>query len=398
MEIMANDSLGSDECLTWRIRGELKLQYDVIEAPNLLDVDSRILEDIGREDMQKERRSLLVADRQVFKLHGDNITRYFIGRGIKFQLTVIDTSESTKNLDTVRSILNSMIEFGIARRCEPVIVFGGGCLMDLVGLAAGLYRRKVPYVRVPTTLLGIVDAAIGVKTGCNFGEHKNRIGSYYPPVAALLNRSFLRTLPDRHIRNGLAEILKMGIVADEQLFALLETHCEALVQERLAESRPAAEVIRLAVQSMLVQLEPNLWETDLRRIVDFGHGFSPIFEMKALDELLHGEAVAVDMCICTVIAANRKLLAWPMAMRILELVVRMGLPVTHPTCTAENFRDALLDASRHRGGRQSIPVPSAIGRAVFLDDIGVAECLSACAFIESFVGRGEDIAASGAGR
>ncbi|CAH2787145.1 MAG: 3-dehydroquinate synthase (EC [uncultured Caballeronia sp.] len=135
---------------------------------------------------------------------------------------------------------------------------------------------------------------------------------------------------------------------------------------------------------MLEELEPDLCEIDLRRIVDFGHGFSPLFEMKVIDELLHGEAVAIDMAISTVISANRDLLDWQSANRISNLLNKIGLLITHEVCTEDCLIDSLSDVAKHRGGRQSLPIPLQIGTARFLDDVSLDECNTAYSYLAEF--------------
>ena len=122
--------------------------------------------------------------------------------------------------------------------------------MDIVGLAANLFRRGIPYIRVPTTLLGVVDAAIGAKTAVNFQGHKNRIGTFYPPIAAMLDVTLLQTLSDRQISNGIAEILKIAIVKDSELFDLLEKY-GVLMLSKKCQGDDALPIIRRSVQGML---------------------------------------------------------------------------------------------------------------------------------------------------
>ena len=112
-------------------------------------------------------------------------------------------------MELVMKILDEVHKFSLDRRGEPIIAIGGGVCLDIVGLAASLYRRRTPYIRVPTTLLSYVDASVGAKTGVNFASCKNKLGSYVPPVATFLDRSFFQTISRRQISNGLAEMLKV---------------------------------------------------------------------------------------------------------------------------------------------------------------------------------------------
>merc|ERR1719265_487217 len=131
-------------------------------------------------------------------------------------------------------ICKTMKDWKIDRRTEPVIAIGGGVCLDIVGLAASMFRRRTPYIRVLTTALSYVDASVGAKNGCNFSGSKNRLGTYVPPVAALLDSSFFRTQGPRDISNSLGEICKMAIMKSEELLELLEENGPRLIADRFA--------------------------------------------------------------------------------------------------------------------------------------------------------------------
>lgn len=387
---------------TWRVSTSQEVSYEVIVSLGLLNPANPMLATAGiRQDTGLGRR-LVVVDATVQALYGSRIAAYFTRHEIEHTIFTIDAHESVKSMETVFEIVAAMDDFGVSRRCEPVIAVGGGVLTDLVGLAASLYRRSTPYVRVPTTLIGMVDAGIGAKTGVNFREHKNRLGTYHPSAVTLIDWEFLATLGSRHIRNGLAEILKMAVVKDPELFELLADCGPRLVDERMQSAgsadggKAAEEVMTLAVHSMLEELQPNLWEHELRRLVDFGHSFSPAIEMAALPELLHGEAVCVDMALSSVVAHRRGLLDEGRLTRILRVMSDLGLPVRHPVCTPELMARALADTVRHRDGKQHIPLPDAIGRARFVNDISGAELDAALAALPA-LGGGADAPAPPSG-
>ncbi|MEU2778152.1 2-epi-5-epi-valiolone synthase, partial [Streptomyces sp. NPDC007162] len=133
--------------------------------------------------------------------------------------------------------------------------------------------------------------------------------------------------------------------------------------------RIATEVMRLAIDGMLEELEPNLWEHDLQRLVDFGHSFSPAVEMEALPELLHGEAVCIDMALSSVLAHRRGLLDETELHRVLGVMADLGLPTWHPVCTTELIARGLDDTVRHRDGKQLLPLPDGIGHVRFVNDV-----------------------------
>jgi 3-dehydroquinate synthase len=276
-------------------------------------------------------------------------------------------------MDSVFRVAEQLDRFGLTRRAEPVVAVGGGVLTDIVGLACSLYRRSTPFVRVPTTLIGLVDAGVGAKTGVNFGPHKNRLGTYHPAVETLLDPSFLATLDQRHLSNGLAEILKVALIKDRDLFDLLDRHGPGLVANRFQQPGIAGPVLSRAVHGMLQELQPNLWEHELSRSMDYGHSFSPTLEMRALPELLHGEAVSVDMALTTVVARRRGLLDAAECGRVLGLMRRLGLPIWHRLMEPELLHDALADTVRHRDGRQRLPLPVGIGAGCFVDDLTTEE-------------------------
>merc|ERR1719421_2293437 len=143
-------------------------------------------------------------------------------------------TEENKSMDMTLAVCKMMKDFKIDRRHEPVIAIGGGVCLDVVGLAASLFRRRTPYIRVPTTSLAYVDASVGAKNGCNFCESKNRLGTYVPPVAALLDSSFFRTQGSRDISNSLGEMCKMGIMKSAELLELLETNAPRLISDKFA--------------------------------------------------------------------------------------------------------------------------------------------------------------------
>jgi 3-dehydroquinate synthase len=360
----------------WRVSAYKHVTYDVTLCADVLDPADARLATAGSPTDSPAGRRLVVVDAQVNELYGTRIREYFRQRGTVFELCVIDAHEGAKSMDSVLTVVSAMADFGVPRRREPVIAIGGGVLTDLVGLATSLYRRSTPYVRVPTTLIGMIDAGIGAKTGVNFLTHKNRLGSYHPAVATLIDPSFLSTLTERQLRNGLAEILKIALVKDVKLFDLLEEHGSRLVAGRLLPEEPSGvgrEVIRRAIRGMLQELEPNLWEHQLRRVVDYGHSFSPTIEMRALPELLHGESVCIDMALTSVIARDRGLLSDEELDRVLGVMRELGLPITHPVCTLELLVGALADTVLHRDGRQLLPLTPGIGKACFVDDLRDSE-------------------------
>jgi 3-dehydroquinate synthase len=187
----------------------------------------------------------------------------------------------------------------------------------------------------------------------------------------LIDPSFLATLEARALRCGLAEILKMAIVRDAELFDLVEACHAYLLRSRFVEPRETVDrVLGLAIDRMLDELEPNIFEdVTYQRLVDMGHTFSPVLEGESAFSIAHGEAVAIDMAVSAAVALHLDLLDVSDYERIVHLLRAIGLPVCSPLLTPALVERALAHARRHRGGRANLVVPTAIGAATFVDPV-----------------------------
>mmetsp|Transcript_12390 Transcript_12390/g.25177 ORF Transcript_12390/g.25177 Transcript_12390/m.25177 type:complete len:344 (+) Transcript_12390:1-1032(+) len=325
--------------------------------------------------MKKPQRRLVVIDETVDDLYGEKVRAYFEARGVAHEILRLPLTEDNKTVENTLKVCEKMKKFNIDRRTEPVIAIGGGVTLDVVGLAASLFRRRTPYIRVPTTSLAYVDASVGAKNGCNFLGSKNRLGTYVPPAAALLDCSFFATQHEREVTNSLGEMCKMAIMKSEELFGLLEQHAPRLVKQRFAPQEASddvgARVLRLSIQTMLEELSPNLWEADLDRLVDFGHGVGQNLEMLALGtehELMHGEAVATDMAFMTVLSQLLGNITEEQRDRILKLLRTCGVPTYSPVLTREFFKEAMVDRVKNSMGMR-LPLPVGIGVARMFNDV-----------------------------
>jgi 3-dehydroquinate synthetase len=361
----------------WEVRATQDVRYGVQFYDGLFSHTNTVLLRAGVGQTPACQRRLVVIDTRVLDLYGWEIEAYFRANRVNYRFLPLNTTEPQKTIDNVLRVIRALDGFGVNRRSDPLIAIGGGVLMDVAGFAASLYRRGLPYVRVPTTLMGLIDAGIGVKTGVNFDAHKNRIGTYFAPQRAYLDTQFLKTLDDRHISNGIAEIIKMAIIRDSRLFRLLEDCVYCLIADRFSGQPAYREILVRATVGMLEELSSNLWEKTLERAVDYGHTFSPTLEMAALPELLHGEAVAIDMALSLVLAAQRDLIDPQQLARALALIEAYNLPTHHAQCDEELLMRALADTTSHRDGLQRVPLSDGIGSAVFVNDLMRAEIRSA---------------------
>ncbi|XP_037641481.1 2-epi-5-epi-valiolone synthase [Sebastes umbrosus] len=371
---------------SWTVVSPIVFTYKVTETRDLLDpsndtlllghiTDPQQLEDIKKSI--KPIKRFVVVDQEVYKIYGEKLTEYLEANNVLYKILSLPTTEENKSMKMALKILEEVNSFSLDRRTEPIIAIGGGVCLDIVGLAASLYRRRTPYIRVPTTLLSYVDASVGAKTGVNFANCKNKLGAYIPPAAAFLDLSFLQTVPRRHISNGLAEMLKMALMKHRGLFELLETHGRMLLDTKFQADnsvygrnrlQAASQATRIAIVTMLEELAPNLWEDDLNRLVDFGHLISPALEMKVLPSLLHGEAVNIDMSYMVYVSKERGLLTEDEKQRIISCMVGLELPVWHEACTMELIQKSLQDRLKHSGGLVRMPLPVGLGESEISND------------------------------
>jgi 3-dehydroquinate synthase len=237
-------------------------------------------------------------------------------------------------------------------------------------MAASLARRGLNYIRIPTTLIGLIDASIGIKGAVNLPGKKSAIGCFHPPEHVFLDPTFLQTLPRTNIAEGLAEAIKVAIVMDRGLFELIEEYSRNLVERPsdIQTERLTGLVWRSAVH-LLDELEPNIYEDKTyRRILDFGHTFSPLIESESGFCLSHGLAVSIDIALTTALACELGLLSGGDRDRILRLLVNAGLPTFNSLLTLELGFRALVATEAHRGGHLNLALPTQIGGAVFLTE------------------------------
>jgi 3-dehydroquinate synthetase/predicted NBD/HSP70 family sugar kinase len=359
--------------LNWYVATQKRVGYAVRLVRGVFDRQNPALADASGSGTTAPR--VVVVDNVVAEIYGQLITDYFTTHGIPTHQVMIKPDERTKTIDEVIQLIREYGAAHLPRRDVPVIAIGGGVTLDVVGLSTSLFRRGTPYVRVPTTLIGLIDAGIGAKTAVNVGENKSRIGTYHPASIALLDPAFLNTLDRRQISNGLAEAVKIALVKRGDLFELLE-HEGRTVLDGPGSTPVTGSIVSISVDAMLGELADNLWEHRLERLADFGHTFSPVIEMRATPPLLHGEAVSVDMAVSCLIARNRELLSPKDSGRVLRVLEELDLPVFHPNCTVPLLAEALEESTRHRAGRQRVPLLTGIGKATFVNDLVVSELTS----------------------
>lgn len=262
---------------------------------------------------------IIVTDENIAGYHLEKV-KQAIGHDVKS--VVIPAGEEQKNLETVSHLWKSFLEHGLDRK-STVIALGGGVIGDMAGFAASTYMRGIQWIAVPTTLLSMVDASIGGKTGFDLPEGKNLIGSFYPPRLVLADPSLLLTLPERELISGMAEVVKHGIISDPELFELCSQGMD-WVKENLEE------IVKRALAVKIKVIEEDPYEKGFRAALNLGHTVGHAVELTSRFELRHGEAIAIGMVVEARYAERIGLTRAGLSKTIADTLSNVGLPTQIP--------------------------------------------------------------------
>ncbi|MEH2172037.1 sedoheptulose 7-phosphate cyclase [Nostoc sp.] len=355
----------------FHVQGYEKIDFSLVYVNGAFDIENREIAD----SYAKFGRCLTVIDANVHELYGDQIRSYFRHYDIELTVFPIIITEPAKTLATFEKIIDAFSDFGLVRK-EPVLVVGGGLITDVAGFACAAYRRKSNYIRIPTTLIGLIDAGVAIKVAVNHRKEKNRLGAYHAPLKVILDFSFLKTLPTAQVRNGMAELVKIAVVSNSEVFELLYEYGEELLSTHFGHVNATPEIKEIAhkvnyeaIKTMLELETPNLHEIDLDRVIAYGHTWSPTLELAPQIPLYHGHAVNIDMALSATIAAQRGYITTGERDRILDLMSRIGLSLDHPLLDGDLLWYATQSISLTRDGKQRAAMPRPIGECFFVNDL-----------------------------
>lgn len=286
--------------------------------------------------------------------------------GCELTSIVLPDGESYKTWETLQLIFDGLLRARHDRR-TTVIALGGGVIGDMAGFAAACYQRGVDFIQVPTTLLSQVDSSVGGKTGINHPLGKNMVGAFYQPKAVVIDTSVLATLPPRELSAGLAEVIKYGLICDEDFLAWLESHIDAL---RALDGQALIEAIERSCAAKARVVGADERESGLRAILNLGHTFGHAIETHmGYGTWLHGEAVGAGTAMALEMSTR---LGWISAAerdRGLRLLLRAGLPVVPPAeMTAEDFLEHMAVDKKVLDGRLRLVLLRQMGEAVVTDE------------------------------
>jgi 3-dehydroquinate synthase len=304
-------------------------EYDVIVQDHGIDQLGHLLQARGVQ------KSIIVTDANVQKFHLERVMTSLNEGHLNPNSLIIPAGEAYKNLEMVSGFWHGFLDNGLDRK-STVIALGGGVIGDMAGFAASTYMRGIEWVAVPTTLLSMVDASIGGKTGFDLPEGKNLIGSFHPPKFVLADPQLLETLPDTELISGLAEVVKHGIISDPELFELCQRGLN-WIKDHLEE------IVRRAMAVKIKVIEDDPYERGFRAALNLGHTVGHAVELVSKFDLRHGEAIAIGTVVEARYAEQIGLAKRGVSGMICKTLSALGLPVEIPD---EMPREEIIRAMR----------------------------------------------------
>lgn len=347
------------------IRVELGSEsYDIAIASGSLD---QLGAKCARLDLGK--KVLVVSNQAIFKHYGERAIASLQSSGFDVTSCILPAGEQYKTLNSVQKIYNAALEKRL-ERSATMVALGGGVIGDMTGFAAATWLRSINFVQVPTTLLAMVDASIGGKTGVNHPQGKNLIGAFYQPRLVLIDPEILKTLPAREFRAGMAEVIKYGIIWDAELFSQMEAS-KRLDQLRYMDQGLLEAILNKSCQAKADVVSKDEKEADLRAILNYGHTIGHAVESLTGYRIVnHGEAVAIGMVAAGAIAVNLQLWDHKEAERQDALIKKAGLPTQLPAgIDIEAIVDALQTDKKVKAGKVRFVLPTQIGAVKVTDEV-----------------------------
>jgi len=308
----------------------------------------------------------IVSNTTIAPLFMERVAGALAGEGVEVVRIVLPDGEEHKDWRTLDTVFDALLE----KRCgrdTTLLALGGGVIGDLTGFAAATYQRGVQYIQVPTTLLAQVDSSVGGKTAINHPLGKNMIGAFHQPRLVLADMDTLKTLPERELRSGLAEVIKHGLIRDAVFFAWLEANVERLLA-REAEALAHAVLRSVEIKADIVAQDER--ENGVRQVLNFGHTFGHAIETGlGYGAWLHGEAVAVGMVMATDLSRQLGYISEADAGRIGSLLQRAGLPTAAKGIAPARIQQLMSVDKKVKQGRIHFVLLEHLGAATLRDDV-----------------------------
>jgi len=334
--------------------------YDIHIGPNLLAQTGRILKGTGFSN-----KLVIVTDTKVGSLYGNTLKQGLFSNGFDVLTIEIPEGEEQKSLETAGRLYQQLTDF-YAERTTPILALGGGVIGDLAGFVAATYMRGVPLIQIPTTLLAQGDSSIGGKVAVNHGLLKNKIGAFHQPRLTISDITTLKTLSPRELSDGLAEIIKHGVILDGEFFSYLEENIDKI---RSFDDQVLERVVSRSAEIKAGVVEKDELDLGLRNILNYGHTVGHAIESVSELKVWHGEAVALGMLVEARISNRLGIMENNEVDRLKKLITRAGLPTEIPGLQVERLIQAMKHDKKILQGRIRFVLPTSIGKVFISDEV-----------------------------
>ena len=308
---------------------------------------------------------IVITDPKVKRVHGSTLMGGLTGSDFKVTFLEVPEGEEQKSLETAGRLYHKLTR-SYAERTTPILALGGGVIGDLSGFVAATYLRGVPLIQIPTTLLAQVDSSIGGKVAINHGTLKNRIGAFYQPRLVISDTSTLKTLPTGEITDGLAEVIKYGIIRDAELFTYIEDNLRKI---KSFDDQALETIVYRSARIKAEVVAGDERDFGLRNILNYGHTIGHAIESVSDFKVRHGEAVAIGMIAAAKISNRIGRLDTNVVNRITNLITKTSLPTELPKLELKKLVRAMKHDKKVLQGKLRFVLPRMIGEVFITDEV-----------------------------
>ncbi len=313
-----------------------------------------------------QRKAVVVTNTVVAPLYLAALLDSLARQQVDVQSIVLPDGEAYKDWHTLNQVFDALLTHR-AERKTTLIALGGGVIGDMTGFAAAVFQRGAPFVQIPTTLLAQVDSSVGGKTAINHPLGKNMIGAFYQPRVVIADTDTLKTLPDRELSAGIAEVVKYGLIGDAAFFSWLEASMENLMAR---DAKALGHAIEVACRNKAAVVASDEREEGVRALLNFGHTFGHAIESGlGYGKWLHGEAVAAGMSIAARVSHKMGLIDATVVERTTRLLQRANLPLRGPALGADRYLELMGHDKKVEGGKLRFILLRGIGNAFISDAV-----------------------------
>ncbi len=339
-----------------KIKDNAQLTYPIFIGENIVENLGKLI------NFSKYSKIVLVTDKHIEKLLLKQMPQFLPQNS---EVIVMPIGERSKTIDTVEEIWRELLDLHCDRK-TLVINMGGGVILDMAGFAASTFMRGLDFINIPTTLLSQVDASVGGKTGVNFLEVKNLIGTFNQPKAVIIDVALLQTLSERDFIAGFGEVIKTGAIADKKLFEFVSSK-----KPKEFSQKELVSIVEKTIKIKTQIVEKDQKETSLRKLLNFGHTIGHAIEILSQttdNPLLHGEAVAIGMVAEAQIAVEKNLLKQSTFDELIKKILHAGLPVKTLNIKTNDIVEKMQTDKKNEKGNIKFTLLKRIGQGVVNQD------------------------------